>query len=212
MADENRRIVAALEAGVAAGNMKDLCELAEILREGMDGVPVNFDRAFELIKKGMEAGSPECEILYWTYFVGDKDKNAAKEAIGHLMPEAQTGNIVAMAHVGSHLTLKVPDSFSEGYEMLQKAAAAADKHAMHHLAIFLVNQRRNVDSILKGLQMLKKVAEMGYPPSMAEYGSILSDEEGILQDKLGGRQLLEKAKAVGNRRAIRFLADLSSKM
>jgi TPR repeat protein len=212
MEAKNRQTVADLEAGVAAGSTQNRLELAEFLRDGMIGVHEKFNMSFQLIEEGRKAGCTECEIRYWTYFVGDKDKAAAKEAIDHLMSEAHKGHIIAMAHVGSYLIFNDLGSFSVGYEMLQKAADAKVPHAMHHLAIFLVNQERNVGSILKGLQMLKEVAEMGYPPSMAEYGSILSDEEGMLQDKLGGRQWLEKAKSVGNRRAIRFLADLSSKM
>jgi TPR repeat protein len=198
--------VAELELKVAAGDFDAASELSEILRYGAPGVQENYERAYQLVKKGKEADNKHCTNLYWTYFLGSKDREWNQEAVSFLLTQVETDKL-AKAYLGIYFLERVSESLPDGLRMVTESADLGIAPAMHSLGIYYYNEgRRNIPNIIRGLGLQQKAADMGHLPSMAEYGEILRDEEGCLSDPMTGYQMIKTAAEAGNSRAQQMLA------
>ena len=194
-----RGLVNSLEERVAAGDLTAIPPLSELHRHGALGVPVNHQKAYELVKNGKEKGDLICMILYHTFNLTDDPLFAKKKEEALLFLDHHRKNQYALAYLGDYYLRKGEDAM--GLPMLLQAAENGIPFALHEYGMHYVNHRKMPHKFIYGMSFLVKAVAQGHIASVAEYGRILCEEEGHLSDRIGGLQMLQLAIEAGCSRA-----------
>ncbi|HEX4761557.1 MAG TPA: hypothetical protein VFU87_02060 [Sphingomicrobium sp.] len=205
--------VDAYQRAIDLGDVSSMFELADMLAAG-DGVPVDFDRARDLLLAAIAAGeeidgAAALGDLYLEADPAHRDPLAAMQAYEQAVALGDTSSMIALAEMLGDGN-GVPVDFDRARKLLEAAiAAGAQRSGWRSMGdLYLNAQGANRDPV-KAAEAYQKAVDLGDNGSRIMLGRMLATGDGIPKDFDRARMLFEAVIANGDvRNGSRALGDL----
>ncbi len=206
-ADDDRRDLArAAEAYQQAADLGDgwaMISLAQMLGQG-NGVPVDFERARQLLEKAIDAGGDLAPFawaamgdLYRTASPPARDPARAVEAYERAIALANSGAMVNLGRMlGSGDGIAV--DFARAEALLKDAiAGGSEREGWSALAALYANADDDHRDLARAAEAYRNAADLGDPWAMLSLAQMLGQGNGVPADFAAARALIDQVMASG---------------
>lgn len=187
-----------------AGHPQSQANYGFFLKEGIGG-PVEAEAGRDWLKRAADAGNSLGRAQYGFSIWSDRPE----EALAHLLPAADAGEMSAQALLGTLYVMGegVPQDDARAARYLLAAAEQNEPGSQGLLAGMYLSGRGG-GSLEEGYRWLKRGAEGGDLESMRNYGLLLVQGNGYPKDMPLGASFVRRAAVQGDAKAQMLLGDL----
>ena len=188
------------------GDAEAQYRLGEFFLKGLEGVPVDAQKALEWYFKAAEQGhesAKEFICFAGTYF--DENKfDALCTSFKDILKRAKDGNVEAQREAGFRLWLGIegaPQDYKQSFNWLLKAAAQGDAAAQYMISVFYSSGYGVEVSKSEAFKWCKKSAEQGHESAQLDLGHMYSNGSGVSENLIEAFKWYKKAAINGNPKA-----------
>ena len=187
-----------------AGSAEAMLELSRLYAKG-DGVPMDFDRARQLIEDAIAAGEARrgAWFLAELYARAEPPNRDMGKAVEAYQTAADLGDPWAMVELGRILATGdgVPMDFDRGTALLRKAIGVeGDSRAFAYetLGDVIVAAKGSDRDVPAAIASFRSAGELGSTSALFKVAAILRNGDGVPVDAAGARDALSDAIAAGD--------------